>query len=227
MIKCFSSALAIACFACLLSSCYFNSAGHIFDNASYRAVNDMADLKPGDHVYSDGSNYYVELPRYRFGKKVRTQMSVFGKANFAARTPIKGETDMVQIPADYAAYLTGRSGSLPQSITLAGAGDAEKVKSSGLTTQTVVKTATLGDQGLRYFNHQSPNSAWWYTLGAFDWLCVDLPMTCLENSLMICGGFLFVGGDDGSEQAPTFDLTEGFQTQDITRDVYKRVYYYY
>lgn len=224
--KCFPRVLPIACFVCLLNSCYFNSAGHIFDKASYRAANDLSDLKPGDQVYSDGANYYVELPRYRFGKKVRTQMSVFGKANFATRTPIKGETDMVQIPEDYAAYLAGHSGKLPQSITLAGAGDAGQVKSSCPTTLTVVRTGPLGDQGVRYFNHQSPNRAWWYTLGAFDWLCVDLPMTCLENSLMVCGGFLFVGGSDGREQAPTFDLTEGFQTQDITHEVFKRVYYY-
>lgn len=42
----------IATSVCMgLSSCWFNSAGYIFDKAHYQASSNTKDIKPGDSVY--------------------------------------------------------------------------------------------------------------------------------------------------------------------------------
>ncbi len=182
--KTLPTSLCATALLCLLNSCYFNSAGHIFDKASHDAAVDMADLKPNSTVYADGSKYYVELPRYRAGKPVRTQYSVGEQKQLQDKLRKTNDTTMVEIPRDFAMYLTGKhsGNAVPTYVRRATESPADiKQRSSTLTT-------TIAPKAYRFdFRHTSPAAAGWYTLGVLDWLCVDLPITCVENSLAICG----------------------------------------
>ncbi len=211
-----------------LNSCYFNSAGHLFEKASYHAAADMADLKPGSNIYTDGQNYYVELPRYRAGKPVRTQMAAFGQEQVSAKLvkEPEGESVVVSIPADYAMYLAGKSKSPSEpSFMVRVKEDIEDIKGR---CQSIPAVRTPKESRC-YFTYTSPAAAGWYTLGVLDWLCVDLPVTCVENSLMLCGGFLFVMGESmGSPRVDSnIDASQGFMRDTIKHDtiIYSRKYY--
>lgn len=73
----------------------------------------------------------------------------------------------------------------------------------------------------RLYKHTSSAAALWYTLGVFDWLCVDLPITCVENSLALCGEFI-VCVFDTPDQAVASDLPNGgLQRRPIIHNVIK------
>lgn len=169
----------------LFSSCYFNSAGHIVRAASYNAVVDVGDLKADTgYVYCDGSNYYVELMRYRFEKPVTTQYSVFDEDK-TPKTPkmTPMEKQMYRIDADFADYLTGKSNSYGNSRPVPVSESKEDI-AARCTTRRITRSASSSRHDYRY---SSPAAFWLYTAAGFDWLCVDLPMTCVENSLVIAG----------------------------------------
>lgn len=209
-----------------LNSCYFNSAGHLFEKASYRAAADVTDLKPGDAVYCKDGEYYIELQRYRFGKAIRTQYDAFETAPMNPATKHKldaDDVDMFKIPADYAMYLTGQAEAPVEPSFFERTDDADDIK-QGASTLTVSRAPEKYEY---FYHHTSPAAALWYTAGALDWLCVDLPVTCLENTLLVCGGF-FVVLFDSPEGATTDDIPEGgFERQPIIQNVYevRRVYY--
>ncbi len=168
----------------LFNSCYFNSAGHIFDKASHKAAVNMADLTSGSNIYVDGDSYYVELPRYRAGKPILTQYYVDDETERKEVLKPTGDTTMVEIPQNYAMYLTGQNNAPATPGYMQKSEEApDDIKKRSLTL-TTVRTPEAARHDFRY---SSPNAAGWYTLGVLDWLCVDLPVTCVENSLVLCG----------------------------------------
>ncbi len=176
-------------FVLCLNSCYFNSAGHIFDKASHQAVLYASDIKEGDKVYcSQDGNYYVELPRYRFDEPVTTWYPK-KESDTIQLKKIEGETVMTRIPADYAMYLTGQAKSpqTPSSLTPSKLSAAEKQQCSQLTvTQTTTNEMLKASPNPAHiYQYRSPNAFGWYTLGVLDWLCVDLPITCTANGLTL------------------------------------------
>lgn len=210
-----------------LSSCYFNSAGHLFEKASYRAAVDTSDLKPGDAVYCKDGEYYIELQRYRFGKVIFTQYDAFETTPMNPATKHRldpDDVDMFKIPTDYAMYLTGQAEVPTEPGFFEKVDDAEAIK-SGATTKLVVNR--VPQQFEHFYHHTSSAAALWYTAGVFDWLLVDLPVTCVENSLALCGGFLVLlfGSEEG---ATASDIPENsFNRQPIIQNVYevRKVYY--
>ena len=188
-----------------LSSCYFNSAGHLFDKAGYKAQAKSEDAKPGQYVYTDGSKYYVELPRYRVGKPIKTQYSAGQKDDRKEEIRATGDTDVFEIPADFAMYLTGqrKSPSTPSSMT--------KVGKSIITTTATTKLPIVfpGGASSMDYGYSSGAAAWWYTAGILDWLCVDLPITCVENSLatvgVLCMAYLKTGSTESSSPTISTD----------------------
>lgn len=173
---------ALVLSAALLSSCYFNSAGHIFDKASYNAVTNTADIRPGHTLYVDEGCYYVELPRYRYDVPIRTQYSVFKDAPERKKVlRKKNDSELMQIPEDYAMYLIGkRSQPTTPSFMKRVTSGAEVIKKRAKTYQI----ARSPQETLSHFRYDSPSSFGWYCLGVLDWLCVDLPVTCTENALV-------------------------------------------
>lgn len=167
----------------MLSSCYFNSAGHIVDAASHKARVYTEDISVGKTVFTDGNRYYIELPHYRYGKKITTQYNALDdepSSNNAERT-YKG-MQMFEIPADYALYITGKSSS-PVTLTyvrpVENGPEIKRFNSLPVTRKPA--------EGTTDWEYKSPYAPLLYTACAFDWLIVDLPITLVENALMITG----------------------------------------
>lgn len=189
---------ACALTAAMLSNCYFNSAGHIFDKASYDALTTTADLRPGHTLYCDGGRYYVELPRYRWDYPVRTQYSAFkDKEERQKKLTKKNDYELVEIPEDYAMYLIGKRNqpTAPSFMKRIG-NNTEAIKKRSQT----YKIARTPKETLCHFHYNSPSSFGWYTLGVLDWLCVDLPITCTENALVaaLFAGFVLSAAENPS-----------------------------
>lgn len=189
----------------MLNSCYFNSAGHIVDAASHPARVYTEDISVGKQVYTDGDSYYIELPHYRYGKKVVTQYNALNSdsSDSEAVRAYKG-MQMFKIPADYAQYIMGNT-KKPVSLSYVYPvknGDAiKRYQSYPVKVKPAADTAD--------WEYNSPNAPWLYTACVFDWLIVDLPITLLENSLLVTGVTLAIlgSGDDNTSSSDTSSTT--------------------
>ncbi len=178
----------------LLNSCYFNSAGHIFDKASYQASSFTRELRSNNNqvVYTDGSDYYVELTRYRLGEPVVTQYNAFSQKETGSEEKLQERgTAVFRIPSDFAMFLTGQAKGpdVPSEMTLVQNGAAIK---SSCSTLPIVRDA---GKYAEVWQHRSSAAPWLYAAGVLDWLCVDLPITCVENALLIAGCAAAIGGE--------------------------------
>ena len=183
---------ALALFSLALNSCYFNSAGFITDAASHQALMSTGDLTQGQCVYTNGTDYYVEMPHYRFDSPVRLQYKwLWEKVNrdfynihetydTSARCTEKSGKVMLQVPADFGRFLTGESTApfAPDGMVKM-AEDPDAVRK--MTRKPVVQIPSYDTFKYEY---TSPNSGWLYTAAVFDWLVVDLPITLTQNALM-------------------------------------------
>ncbi|MBE6420329.1 MAG: hypothetical protein E7031_09395 [Akkermansiaceae bacterium] len=174
-----SSSVALLC-----SGCYFNTAGHIFDAASHDVCVRASDIKVGQKIYSDGSNYYLTLPKYRYEPEVLTLRGRGELNRSVARLSHKEGTQVVKIKPEFVQYLTSGSGS-NISYTLAPVDEDVLSKSS-----CVGSVGYLCDHSTpQSFTETSSAAPWLYFLGALDWLCVDLPVTLTQNAVMVSTGF--------------------------------------
>ena len=170
-------------FSLSLSSCYFNSAGHIFDKAAYNAVLTTQDLKAnnGSVVYTDGNKYYIEVLMGRYDKPVKTQYDALEQKNANSAQKILSRTRMqlVEIPENFAFYLMGKRDEpkTPSYMYRVKSNIKEKCH-----TYAIKKTP---ESAAAFFRYKSPGALGYYTLGVLDWLCVDLPVTCVENAIAI------------------------------------------
>ena len=176
------STLLCSLIVCLLNSCYFNSTGRLLDRAQYEAYATTADLstQPAPLVYTDGTHYYIELPRYSSNGAPKLQYSVFNQndENSAAPTPEKRGVGLFRIPADYANWLTGRGRRVETAAFMVEEPNAEAIKAR-CSTLPVVKAP--GNRTINY-TYRSPNAGWMYVAVPFNWLLVDLPVTTMENA---------------------------------------------
>lgn len=165
-----------------LNSCYFNSTGHIFDAASHNAAIKLSDVQVGQTVYSNGTDYYTYLPRYRYDTEVVTQYSAGGLRDSDGRKVLTNEQNQqfVKISPDLANYMRGVGSTPPVGIV-----DAADESIKDTCTTTFSATRSIPDSTLREYRYRSSSAPWLYTAGVFNWLCVDLPITCVENSLAI------------------------------------------
>ena len=213
-----STALVVGS-ACLLTSCYFNSAGYIFDKTGYRASVNTNSVKVGSVVYRDSAdNYYVELPRYRYEKPVKLNYFFLDDDDRKPERTATGQTDMFRIPQDFAMYLTGSAStpSTPSYMRLVE--DADEIKAKAVSTLPIVRA---GDSSEKRYSYDSPNAAWWYTLGVFEWLIVDLPLTCVENSLFFCA---FLTAKTGQAAGGVVKIAARAQTEMNVRKRFTRDY---
>lgn len=173
------SLVVLPAFTLLLSSCYFNSSGHIFDAASHNAAVNGADVKVGQTVYSDGKSYYMYLPRYRYDEKVVTQYSVGGKDDEDGKRYLTPTKDMqfVQVTPALATYYIGEASYESGRMVPADEDIADNCK-----YKYTVKNTTPWEN-LHEFEYTSAAAPLWYTLGVLNVICVDIPISCVENSL--------------------------------------------
>ena len=167
----------------LNSCCWFNSAGAFFRQGSYDAQANVMDVAPGQYVYSDGSKYYVELPRYRVDKEYQL---LYFLSDDEKERPVAvtrtSQKDLYQIPADFAMYLVGRVNypDSPSGIKRVLPEDEDELRAS-LTQKYSIVRPKSGNSYRYSFEYNSPNAAWWYTGGVFEALCIDLPMSVALN----------------------------------------------
>lgn len=190
----FRSCVAGLLMAALMNSWYFNSTGRLLDKARYEARANTADLKisPNPVVYTNGTEYYIELPRYRYGKPVRLQYDLSEQS----QEPVSEKRGMglFRIPADYAQYLTGQGKGSKEPLFLEEVPDAALVKTQ-CRALPVVKPA--GEKMVTY-TYESPNAGLIRLAAPFNWLLVDLPVTVLENGVIIAAfaGVLYLAMED-------------------------------
>lgn len=212
-------------FCLLFNSCYFNSAGHLFTKGAYKASADSSDAKVGKHVYAYHGEYYVELPRYRKGKKVLTQYAAWDKDNRQVGPQPTGDVTLFKIPADFAMYLTGTASapSVPGYMT--------PVKNAADVKQNAARLSIVraGGASSHDFQYDSPNAVWWYTAGVFEWLCVDLPITITENALVTSGfiamlALALASGNSRNSGATSAAATSTASTASTTTSNYSSSY---
>ena len=161
-------------------SSQLNTAGHIFDKAKYDAIVSTDNIKgKGGHlVYSDGDNHYIVVSRYRYDVPVTTQYNAFAGATKKSKKRTFKGTSVVKIPENYARYLTGKAQTPKKPEFMHPVSDGVLKKCS--TTKPIVRTPLLCEHEFQY---TSPGAIGYYTLGVLDWLCVDLPVSCVESTL--------------------------------------------
>jgi ankyrin repeat protein len=165
--------------ALALNSCYFNSSGHIFDAASHNAAVRPSDAKAGHKLWYDGHSYYTYLPRYRYDEKVVTQYSVGGvdDSDGKKHLTLTDDKQFVKLSPSLADYMLGKSQDSSGCAYPADADIADTCSTGYSVTQSVT------DDRLCEFKYTSGAAPLWYTLGALNVVCVDIPVTCVENSL--------------------------------------------
>lgn len=210
---------ALSC-SLLVNSCYFNSAGHIFDQASYRAGSTTTDVRTDGSqvVYQDSDgDYYIELPRYRVGKPVQTQYSAFSQKNESASTmQRKGEVDMYKIPKDFAMYLAGKANGpqTPSYMDRVSYGGWVKYSDDTIKMPIVRKPGEYTET----WRYKSPNAFWLYSAGVLDWLCVDLPVTCVENALVVTYCALYIASR-GTKSSSSGSSSSGSSSHSHDSDI--------
>ncbi len=169
-----------------LNSCYFNSAGYLYDKASHRERITTADLTPGRYVYYDGLHYYVKLPRYKTGKRVTLQYHPLKPSDKSEQSvQVPGETVTVRISQALALYLTGQTNA-PFTLSRNDVQVMQNKKLNGFIYGAITTEAPAILE--RDYTYTSPNAFGWYTLGTLDWLCVDLPVSCAETAIWLSLG---------------------------------------
>lgn len=177
--------VAALCLPGLLNSCYFNSTARLYDSAEYEARANAADLNtmPNPVVYQNGNSYYIELPRYRYGRPLRLHRSVFDQEQSSGPCLEARGTGMFRIPEDLALYLTGKGGKMTDMFRLEEVPDAGEIKQLSRRMPVVKRMA---ERHVHYTYH-SPDATWLRVAAPFNWLLVDVPVTVAENAAMLAG----------------------------------------
>lgn len=179
----FRSIIGLLCLQGMLSSCYFNSTARIYDKASYEARANAADLNasPNPVVYQNGSSYYIELPRYRYGTPLKMQHSVFDDEWSEPATLEPRGTGMFCISPEFAQYLTGESRKKCEISQLQEVPNAAEIKQLSRRIPVVRKA----DEREVSYVYRSPNAGWLHAAAPFNWVFVDLPVTLVENAAIV------------------------------------------
>lgn len=177
--------VALMCLPGLLSSCYFNSTGRIYAAAQYEARANAADLNtmPNPVVYQNGENYYIELPRYRYGQPIKLQYSVFDQEDPAPTQMDYRGIGMFRISKELAMYLTGERSKATGATELTEVPDAAEIRQLSLRIPVVRKA----DERMVAYTYRSPNAGWLKAVAPVNWLFVDLPVTLVENAAIVAG----------------------------------------
>lgn len=177
----------------LLSNCRSYFAHNVISNAKYEAYCDTADIKPKANqvIISDGKNYYMELPRYRWKQRsIDFMEGVGGKLRTGERlVAVPGEKDLYKLPANYARYLTGQSKIKPKEVVLEYVADQEAVRSRCKTELAVTRECDRGRAG--QFTYTSPYAGLYKALG-YPLYAADIPLSIAGNACMV--GCIAIGG---------------------------------
>lgn len=162
----------------LTSGCYLNTASHISALGGYDAT--YKPNKEAPIVYKKESNYYIEMDRYK--KPIVTQYNLYKNQKPRPLLENTGERDFFRIDSAYASYLMGGAGAANPTVLerVKDSDDVDDILYSGEKIPT--KNAVALEHKERWSSSVAPL---WYSLAGLDWLCVDFPVTIVENTLSI------------------------------------------
>lgn len=219
--------------ALMLSSCYVNHTGEILNGLQYKASVNSQDAKESKNVLTDGTHFYVELPRYMAEQPTPGGYDLFGLLKEDPKPlPIKTKAkQLVQIPADFAAYLTGRANGPDRPASMTPVEDAAAVRRVAKTRLPIVNKPF---SKWTNFDYKAPSKAAIYTKAAINWLIIDLPCTAIGTALYIpFSPIVWLGKnaepDDETkmlntiEQATSSIMQEGNEKGYITQDQANRL----
>lgn len=199
----------------LLVSCYFNSTARIYDKAEYEARVNTADLNTVSKpvVYQNGENYYIELPRYRYGVPIKMQHVLFEQEKAVACTEPRG-MGMYLIPKDFAMYLTGQGPAVNEVSGVKEVPNADEIK---LLSRPIPVVKQAGECVVNY-TYKSPNGVWLRMVAPLNWLLVDVPVTVVENGAIIasCTGIVWLlqAGDKNGATTTTQLIMESLNEEE-------------
>lgn len=174
-------AVLLAAGMCIgLNSCWFNTAGYIFDTASYDAKATSADIAKGDKVYDKDGTYYVYLPTYKTGKGPKLVYGIGAQDNRKERCDKDGHA-YFRIPAPYAMYLTGRSDDAvkPELVR------DDSFSGGSCMTWPVVRTSE--EKSECRFTDSCTGSSLLQLFGFVDLVCVDVPVSVASTGVATVG----------------------------------------
>lgn len=162
----------------LLSSCYFNTAGHIFDAASHNAAVRASDISTGQTIYTKDGKYYTTVPRYRYDTSVKTLLFP-GQMPRNMKVLSKEGEQVVQLDDAFAQYLLNGGTYTSPTLTPVDEDILDSCSQSGTVNYTAASA------NLQEYEYTSGAAPWLYTAGIFDWLCVDFPAATIQNTLAV------------------------------------------
>lgn len=185
----------------LLGSCYFNSTASLYDKAGYEARANTADLNAAARpvVYQNGVNYYIELPRYRYGTPLRMQHSLFEQSVPEPACAEARGMAMYLIPKDFALYLTGQGPAVASVSGMKEVPDAEEIK---MLSRQIPVVKPAGENVVNY-TYESPAAMWLRMVAPLNWLLVDVPVTVVENGVVVasCASVIWLFQESGTGTA--------------------------
>lgn len=162
-----------------LSSCWFNTAGFVFDTASYDAKATTADIAVGTEVYEKNGSYYVYLPTYKTGKGPKLIYGIGAQDQREERHQKNGH-DYFRISTPYARYLTGQSDVAAEPEIYVDE-NACRTKSKWKVVRTVEGNAECT------FEDSCFGSSLLNLFGLVDLVCVDVPMSAVCTTGLVVG----------------------------------------
>lgn len=215
--------LLLFCGALLLNSCRSYIGQQEFTRAEYFGHCLPTDITPnsGRTILSDGSRYYIELPRYRKMPHALNWAEMMGdKICMPDYDQAVNENDLYLIPTNLALYLSGRSSHMPSASfnnPLTRVENPSEVKSRCTVSLPIVNAAPKNAIG-ESFRCTSPYAGAHRAAGYAATVLLDVPISVAQNAL--CLGGAGVGAVVSIVSAPVMiPVTRQMQQRPATEQV--------
>ena len=215
--------LLLFCGALLLNSCRSYIGQQEFTRAEYSGYCLPTDITPnaGRTILSDGSRYYIELPRYRKMPCALNWAEMMGvKFCMPDYDQAVNENDLYLIPTDLALYLSGRSSHIPSdpfNNPLTRVKNPSEVKSRCTVSIPIVNAAPENARG-NSFECTSPYAGAHRAAGYAATVLLDVPISVAQNAALL--GAFGVGAVVSIVSAPVMiPVTRQMQQRPATEQV--------
>lgn len=160
-----------------LSSCYINTAEHIWSLGGYDAI--YQPQAQGACVLEYKDKFYVKMRRLK--EPITTHYRMDEQQSGKPALEDTGEVDVFKIDPLYAAYLLGDDTLGPTKLTRVTDEDEADEILSRSTKHPIERTIPTHKE------HWTSGGVApvWYSLAVLDWLCIDFPASIVESTLAI------------------------------------------
>lgn len=187
--------------AAVLNSCWVNMTGNLLSDLHYKAGVNANDATKSQYVLTDGVNYYLELPRYKLDKEPADVWNILEKND--KKAPIeKYKKELIQIPSDYAAYLTGKASGPEKPSVMTRVENAADVRRKASTRLPIVNKPLVC---WTEFDFKDPSPATTYALLPLSFV-LDVSLSAIGNAFYIPFVPLFwlTGNDECTDEVDKY-----------------------